>query len=220
MRIGIIAAMQLELTELKKLFNVEYSSSYAKNLFNTYYYKEHELILVCSGQGKTNSAVATQLLIDKFEIDFVINIGICGGISQSSKLLDVYVGEKYVHYDVRIKQSLYKFPNQLFYSSSKELTDCLLSLDYPIKKGIFGTGEGFVTKGEMREKLIEDLGIDCVDMESASIAQACYLNDTPFVSIRTVSDTANDEAISTTENYQKKAMKNVSLIVKSLLDRV
>lgn len=219
MRIGIIAAMELELAELKKLLFIECSMSYAKMSFNTCHYNGDELILVCSGQGKTNSAVATQLLVDKYAIDSVINIGICGGISSNSKLGDVYVGEKYVHYDIRKKQSVSKFPHQSYYLVDSELCAKFLSLDCPIKVGIFGTGEGFVTETDMRERLIHEFGIDCVDMESTAIAQVCYLNEVAFISVRVVTDNGDVVATKTTEVYQEKAMKQiVDSLIQSLDD--
>ncbi|WP_288227731.1 hypothetical protein [uncultured Enterococcus sp.] len=79
--------------------------------------------------------------------------------------------------------------------------------------GTFGTGEGFVTTSEQRTSLINDFHIDCVDMESASIAQCCFLNKISFLSIRIVSDKANSQAITIGEMKQKKLMSKIFTLI-------
>ena len=53
------------------------------------------------------------------------------------------------------------------------------------------TGESFITHNE-RESLIEKFNPLCVDMESASVAHTCYVNNIPFIVIRSMSDVADE----------------------------
>ena len=54
----------------------------------------------------------------------------------------------------------------------------------------------------------------CTEMEGAAIAQAAYLNDVPFVIIRTISDKADDSASVDYPEFEKIAIANSVKIIK------
>lgn len=209
MKIGIISAMELEIQPLiERLSSIE-TFEYLGKKFSVSTQNDHQFILLCSGQGKTNSSIYTQVLIDKFAPELILNIGICGGISSNSSLSDIFLGKKYCHYDIRKKQSQLKFPYQLFFEADNHAIHSFSTHDPTLKLGTFGTGEGFVTTSEQRNALINDFHIDCVDMESASIAQCCFLNRVRFLSIRVVSDKADSQAVTIGEMRQKELMTKI-----------
>ena len=76
--IGIIAAMQEELDEILNI--VELIEQ--KNIYEITFYigeiKSKKIVLVKSGVGKVNAARVTQILIDKFNVNYVINVGSAG----------------------------------------------------------------------------------------------------------------------------------------------
>lgn len=79
-----------------------------------------------------------------------------------------------------------------FFDGNETLYNCALSLDTEtaIHGGLICSGDKFITdrseletiKGNFPEGL-------AVDMESAAIAQVCYLYKVPFISFRIISDT-------------------------------
>ncbi|OTO15138.1 5'-methylthioadenosine/S-adenosylhomocysteine nucleosidase [Enterococcus sp. 3H8_DIV0648] len=209
MKIGIVSAMDLEIQPLIDRLALVQKFEYLGRKFYVSNQGLHQFILLCSGQGKTNSSIFTQVLLEKFSPELVLNIGICGGISSNSSLSDIYLGKKYCHYDIRKKQSQLKFPYKLFYEADKDAIHSFSKHDPSLKIGTFGTGEGFVTTSEQRTSLINDFHVDCVDMESASIAQCCFLNKISFLSIRIVSDKANSQAANIGEMEQKKLMSKI-----------
>lgn len=209
MKIGIISAMELEIQPLIERLSPIETFEYLGKKFYVSTQNDHQFILLCSGQGKTNSSIYTQVLIDKFAPELILNIGICGGISSSSSLSDIFLGKKYCHYDIRKKQSQLKFPYQLFFEADNHIIHSFSTHDPTLKLGTFGTGEDFVTTSEQRNALINDFHIDCVDMESASIAQCCFLNRVRFLSIRVVSDKADSHAVTIGEMRQKELMTKI-----------
>ncbi|HCM86038.1 MULTISPECIES: 5'-methylthioadenosine/S-adenosylhomocysteine nucleosidase [Enterococcus] len=213
MKIGIISAMELEIQPLIERLSPIETFEYLGKKFSVSTQNDHQFILLCSGQGKTNSSIYTQVLIDKFAPELILNIGICGGISSNSSLSDIFLGKKYCHYDIRKKQSQLKFPYQLFFEADNHVIHSFSSHDSTLKIGTFGTGEGFVTTSEQRNALINDFHIDCVDMESASIAQCCFLNRVRFLSIRVVSDKADSQAVTIGEMRQKELMTKIFDII-------
>lgn len=59
----------------------------------------------------------------------------------------------------------------------------------PLRFGAVATGEYFLGAGSRRERLLEKYPeVLAVDMETAAIAHACYVNQVPFLAVRTVTD--------------------------------
>ncbi len=82
------------------------------------------------------------------------------------------------------------------------------------------TGEQFI-EDEKRNEIMQRFNPLSVDMESASIAHVCYVNQIPFLSIRTITDTAKHKGIANFESNCEKASKiscEITLgIIKSLM---
>ena len=64
-------------------------------------------------------------------------------------------------------------------------------------------------KAEIQQRLTPD----AVDMESAAVGQCAYRNQVPFVSIRCISDNADDEGAMSFDQFEKIAAKRVADIV-------
>ena len=75
------------------------------------------------------------------------------------------------------------------YSQISNLKSQTSNLNSKIHPGLIVTGDWFVDTREKMQHII-DLFPEAlaVDMESAAIAQACYINKVPFISFRVVSD--------------------------------
>ena len=61
------------------------------------------------------------------------------------------------------------------------------------------TGEQFIAE-EGRKEIIDRYAPLIVDMETASIAHVCYVNRIPFLSIRSITDTAKHSG---PDNFEK-----------------
>ena len=217
MIIGVVAAMGNELRPFLQKYPI---SKVVEIAHQTFYISKtvsnQKIIAVCSGRGKVNATMYTQLLITHFTPDILINVGGSGGVAEESDIGDLYIGTEYCHYDVRKKQSQYTFPKMLYYPGDPVVVT-IVNQNFPnIKNGIFGTGEGFVTDKMMKKHLIDDFSICAVDMESAAIAQCCYLNETRYISLRGICDKANREAIYTTEEVQEIIARNIYEVIESL----
>lgn len=56
------------------------------------------------------------------------------------------------------------------------------------------TGERFI-EDNLRDRINQKYSPLSVDMETASIAHVCYVNEIPFISVRTITDTATHSGI-------------------------
>jgi len=180
MKIGIIVAMDKELQQLRPLF------------------PEDKVILQKSGIGKVNAALQTARMISEYHPDAIISTGCAGGNGDDINIQDVVVSTQLAYHDVycgeAVGHSVYgqvqglppRFeadPNLL----RKSLELRVESLE--IHQGLIVTGDWFVdTKEKMREIIGHFPEAKAVDMESAAIAQTCYIYKVPFISFRVISD--------------------------------
>ena len=97
--IGIIVAEEKELLAVKEVMN----NIKEKNIYEKTFYigniEEKQVVLVKSNVGKVNSARVTQILIDNFDIELVINVGTAGSVDNNLEIGDVVVATELVQYD-------------------------------------------------------------------------------------------------------------------------
>ena len=100
--VGIIAAMPEEMDAIKsKMINTK-----ELDIFNLKFFegkiKNQKIILVKCGVGKVNAARTTQIMIDKFDIDYIINIGSAGSINDDVEYGDIVIGKYVLQHDFDI----------------------------------------------------------------------------------------------------------------------
>jgi adenosylhomocysteine nucleosidase len=88
--------------------------------------------------------------------------------------------------------------NKIYFESDKKasalLSDCFRELGKEPVSCTAASGDAFVSDKKKKKKISKTFGAGVCDMESASIAHVCYVNDTPFVISRVISDGADDDA--------------------------
>ena len=82
--IGIIGAMEEEVALLKEQMQIEKKVEKASMEFCAGKLNGQEAVVVRSGIGKVNAGICTQILVDLFEVDAVINTGIAGSLDARS----------------------------------------------------------------------------------------------------------------------------------------
>lgn len=224
-KIGIIFAMDEELQELLKYLEVKNEYLIFDLKFYEGYIDNIECVLVESGVGKVNAARCCQILIDNMKVDYIFNIGVAGGISNKLNVLDIVIGEKLVQHDFDITAFNHEkgyIPNiGVFIESDQYLINvaksCIAKSKSNILTGTIASGDIFCTEKQMSEKIQKKFDALCVEMEGASIAQVCYLSHVPFLIIRSISDTPNNNNVITYEEFLKSSSKAVAKFLKEIL---
>lgn len=193
--IGIIGAMQIEIEKLIKYYNLK------KDRMNKDIYvsdlNDKRIVVAMSGVGKVNSAAMTQYIIDKYNVDAIINSGVAGGINNKLKVMDIIISDYVTYHDFIPKTIMESYvPNRGKIEANSTLVDIAKKVvkDMNITNAYFApicSGDSFVQDEKIKLEILLNTGACCVDMESASIAHTCSLNNVPFISIRTISDMAN-----------------------------
>lgn len=104
MKIGIISAMECEISEFIRNINITNITKLKKYKYYHSNFLEQELIIVKSGIGKILSSYVTTVLIEKFNVDIIINIGIVGKIDEKLKIFDVIFPKYTVQRDFDISE--------------------------------------------------------------------------------------------------------------------
>ena len=84
---------------------------------------------------------------------------------------------------------------------------------YKIKVGTIASGDIFCTDVSMKNKIYSKFDADCVEMEGAAIAQVCYLDEIPFIIIRSISDSPNGKNAIVFDEFVKLAAKRCANIL-------
>ena len=228
-RYGIIAAMQEEMKEIENIMQDKtetqiYELKFVKGTIN-----ESEVILVQAGVGKVNAARTTQILIDNFKIDVVINIGSAASAKDDLDIGDIVIGKKLVHHDFDITgfdhTKGYICNVGQYMESDKELiekiegtVEQLNDKEFKIKIGTIASGDIFCTELSMKNKIKDKFDADAIEMEGAAIAQVCKLDNIPFIVIRGISDSPNGNNAITFEQYLQKASYRCAEIIKKFIN--
>ena len=221
---GIIAAMQEEMQEIKKIMTeIEEKKVYELTFFEGKI-NEKNVVLVESGVGKVNAARTTQILIDNFKVEAIINVGSAGCANNELEIGDIVIGKKLVQHDFDI--TAFDHPKGYisnvgqYFNSNKQLIEKIENAiqnledsDFKILVGTIASGDIFCTDIKMKEKIRNKFEADAIEMEGAAIAQVCQLDNVPFIVIRGISDSPNGKNEITFEQYLKKASQRCAQII-------
>ena len=222
--IGIIVAMDEEREAIQNFFK----EKEVKQIYNLRFLigkiGKKDCIIVKSGIGKVNSARTTQILIDNFDIEYIINVGVGGAINYLLNIGDVVIAKYVVQHDFDITAFGH---SKGYITGIGDRVDCDYGLtsafenmikskeekNYQTKIGVIATGDIFCTEIEMKNKINARFDADVVDMECGAIAQVAYLDNIPFVGIRCISDIPNKKNARTFDENLELASKRCAMLL-------
>lgn len=227
-KIGIIAAMQEEMNAIKEIMTNITEKQIYELTFIEGKINGKDCVLVQCGVGKVNSSRVTQILIENFDIEYIINIGSAGAATNELEIGDIVIGKKLVQHDFDITAFGHKKGYISNVGESIKSDETLIEKfkkviaekedkDYKIKIGTIASGDIFCTEATMKEKINNKFEADAIEMEGAAIAQVCYLDKIPFIIVRSISDSPNGNNNITFEKYLELASKRCSEIIKKFI---
>ena len=228
--IAIIGAMEVEIATIKATMQDLQSVSHRVRTFYRGTIHGHDVVLVQAGVGKTNAAVTTSLLIEHFDVDTIVNIGVAGGQNGACHK-DLILGREIVYHDVDVTDySDYvrgQIPGQdASFHADERLIEQAVSIlgkqDVSYKVGRIASGDQFVLDSAIVQP-INDVYDDiyAIEMEAAAIAHVATLYDVPFLILRSISDVL-DDATQAEDFYTflQDAADTAATFLVSLLDAI
>jgi len=227
MKIGIIGAMQEEVEILKNEMVLSKNVEYTSMSFHEGVLWDKNVVVVTCGIGKVNAAVCTQILIDQFKVNRIINVGIAGGLREDIYPGDIVIAESLVQHDMdttffgdplgqvpRLDTFDFKC-NEAMVNFAKKAVDKIEKSNAFI--GRIVSGDQFIHEASKLQYLHDTFDAYACEMEGAAIGQVCYLNKVDFVVIRSISDNAINGSHMDYETFSQLAIKNSVRLLKDML---
>lgn len=222
--IGIICALKIEVEGLQALMENAETVKKAGLEFTKGKIFDKEVVLLECGIGKVNAAVGTQILIDLFAPDVIINSGIAGSLNKNLTIGDIVISTDCVEHDINCialkeprgqiilpDEKLIKIPADK--GVCEKLAECCQNLGSHVLKGTIATGDMFVTFRGQRESIAHEFGALCCEMEGGAVGHVCYMNKVPFAILRSISD---DFKFNKAENYEEFGQLAADRTIKAL----
>ena len=221
MKIGLIIALEDEINQLLnkdlKLIDIIYD----KYKIYLYEINNNQLYVALSGIGEINSSMATQYVIDKFNVDLIVNYGVCGSLKEEIGLLHVVMIESLIDGDYDTSKCGNELPfiryedgyNSLKISCNNEYTTKVHNLFPSIKGATCLSKNTFVDSLDEKRKLADYFKADICEMEALGIFLCSKKNGLPSLFIKGVSDSFNGGK----EEYQAMKVEASKVIVEIIL---
>lgn len=193
MKIGILCAGDRELAPFLPMLTDERISTKAMLMIHEGNLAGMEVAALYSGVCKVNAAIATQLLIDTYRCEVVINAGTAGAMDAALHVFDTVISTEVAYHDVaeHILTEFHPWMADVFFRADGRLLEAARRAADEKETVHFGrmvTGEQFIAD-QGRARINERFHPLSVDMESAAVAHVCHANGVPFVAVRTMTDT-------------------------------
>jgi adenosylhomocysteine nucleosidase len=224
--IGIIAAMDSEVRDIKSAMEDGIKIHHGGMTFFKGKLHQKEVIAVKSGVGKVNAAMCTQILIDIFKVNTIINVGVAGAVHPDLEIGDIVISEDSCQYDMDARAFGHprgEIPNMdiTFFKADPMLIKLAVAaaqeLDATYRVGRIMTADLGVDYNKLKEELREEFGGLCVEMEGAAVGQVAMLNQVPYLVIRSMSDKADSNL---TDDYKENLTASIKNGVAMVLNMV
>lgn len=228
--IGIIGAMDEEVHIMKERMEDVTILKKASMEFYQGRLSGKDVVIVRSGIGKVNAAICTQILVDEFKVEAVINTGVAGSLRNEINIGDIVLSTDTLQHDVdatgfgyalgvipRMEQSIFAADAGLL-ALAKEVCETV-NPDITTFLGRVVSGDQFISDHDKKVQLVDTFAGFCTEMEGAAIGQAAYLNQIPFLVIRAISDKADHSAEMDYSEFEMKAIEHTVKLVTELVKR-
>lgn len=216
-KIWILTAM----SEEAKLIIDAYGLQKIDQLSNIHFYANNQIVLALSGVGKIQASIGTTLLMERYQPDRLINIGIAGSLLWES----AQIGEVFLIDRIRQHDMYLPFDGEhLSYAKGEiRLPMPRSELDAVCRYwGLVLTWDQFLDDAEKVAQLAQQTQADLVEMEAFAIASVAreYGKLDRLIIIKAISDGADNHAQSAHMDNLDFAMQNSLLVLDEILQKL
>ncbi|MCR5577538.1 MAG: 5'-methylthioadenosine/adenosylhomocysteine nucleosidase [Oscillospiraceae bacterium] len=229
--IGIIGAMDIEVDCLKKAAEIRKTTVIAAMEYCEGTLGGKNVVIVKCGMGKVNAGMCASTLINLFRCSRIINTGVAGSLDNRLDIGDIVVSFDAVQHDFDVEAigfakgeipytGLYAFPADEALRAAALEAVRKSAPEVRAFEGRVNSGDQFIWKKEQKDRIHADFGGLCCEMEGAAIAQACWLNDTPFVILRAISDKMDGSMAVEFQTFAEEAAHRCANSVRYMVERI
>jgi len=213
--IGIIAAVEGEVKELKKNTLKIEEGNIGKRTYLRGKIKGKELVIAKSGAGISKAKSLATEMVDKFSPRVIISTGSCGALQEQINTEDVIIGDEILFKQGGISEGERNYietflPDEVI---NKKVYDYLKgSSHFSVHLGRIISINKFIYQKKTKEELYNRYTAIAVEMESGGIAQVAKEKGIPFIAAKVVSDDLRGKLA----DYNKIADYNGNLVLKKM----
>lgn len=226
--LGIIGAMNEEVAKLKELMDDVNIKNVAGMSFYEGVISKKNVVVVKCGVGKVNAAMCTQVLVDLYNASGIINTGVAGSLNPEINIGDIVLAEDTLEHDMDavglgFAPGINPDMDVNIFKTNKELYDIAIKAtkNADLKANVFSgrivSGDQFISSKEKKKWLVDTFGGMCAEMEGAAIGHAAYLNNIPYLVVRSISDKADDSAEMDYPSFKAMAIENSILLLTEII---
>ena len=226
--VGIIGAMDVEVESLKSAASVQGADTIAGMQFCRGSLGGKQVVIVKCGMGKVNAGICADTLINDYGCTKIINTGVAGSLDDRIEIGDFVISTDAVQHDFNAEPigfakgeipytGLYAFPADEGLRTAAVSALKKAAPEINVFEGRVCTGDQFIKTKEQRDQITSNFGGLCCEMEGGAIAQACYLNGTPFVIVRVISDKPNETGVADYKEFESLAAQRCAALVELMV---
>ena len=205
--IGFICALSIEVEGIVKMMENVQETTVAKITYHKGLIEGREVVCCECGIGKVNAAMSTQIMIDLYHPDAIVNSGIAGSLSGEIHIGDIVVSDDCVQHDMDgtemgdpLGQVQFNDELRTYFPADKATADQLYAACKTIDgisvfRGRIASGDTFIAAHEKRQKIADTFSALACEMEGAAVGTVCYRNAVPFAILRSISDDFNNNEL-------------------------
>lgn len=225
--LGIIGAMDVEVDAIKAKIKDGVSTKVAGSEFVTGYIENVMVTVARCSPGKVNAALCTQAMIDKFDVDKVINVGVACSLDPKVIIKNIVIATDVCQYDIDITalgepKGYINGINMIKIPTDPELSELLartaINSGERIHRGTVASGDTFIGNARQKEEIARDFGAICGEMEGGAVGQVCSANNIPFAVLRSISDGGDENAAMDYPTFKKIAADMSATIITKLIE--
>ena len=185
-RIAILGAIKDEIAGIKQEMDITHTLSWKTGNAFVGEWQGVPIVLVRSGMGRDRARQALIEVAEKWDLKEVISIGYAGGLDPSLEVGDLVVADKVIEMDSSRSDAELRS-----YSLDKEMFNTTVTA----QGRVLLTVDRVAATPEAKKQLRDQYSAVAVDMETSALAAEAQARNLSFISIRAITDTANQELI-------------------------
>ncbi|MEE8127283.1 MAG: hypothetical protein V3T45_01925 [Nitrospinaceae bacterium] len=186
LRIAIIGAIKDEIAGIKNQMQITDTLLWPTGNAFVGEWQGVSIVLVRSGMGRDRARRALVEVAERYDLKELISIGYAGALDPSLEVGDLVVADKIIEMD-----SSRSDEDMKSYSLNKEI----FNTTGEIHRKILLTVDCVAATPKEKKKLREKYSAVAVDMETSALAEKVQAWNLPFISVRCITDTADQELI-------------------------
>ena len=226
--IGIIGALDDEVREIISRLTDRKTERVGNIEFNLGKLYGKSVVIAKCGVGKVFAAICAEAMIIKYAPALIVNSGVGGALDKTLLPLDIVFADKLVQHDMDTSAigdpvGLISGINRVFFETDKRALEVLTAsaekLEINYKIGAIATGDKFICAKDDKDRITAQFGASACEMEGGAIAHTAFVNDTPFVVVRAISDSADGEACMDYPTFLPLATKISTALTLALIEK-